>query len=239
MFAYLAKCEGTTCDKFDSSEAKWFKINQVGQKSNSATWFQQDIMNGGVYSVDLPSNLAAGDYLIRHEIIGLHLADTVGGAEYYPSCTQIRVGGDGTGAPSDTVSFPGAYSDNDPGLVGDNFFSVLGSKYKFPGPAVDELSATASSDDGSDSGSGSATESASATTTKKSSATKTSSPSATKTSTRSAKQSGQCKIKKRTVTVTATATPTATSSNDTVVVQRRHAEHPHRISRIMRALYSH
>ena len=72
--------------------------------------------NGDSFDVTLPQNLSPGGYLIRHEIIGLHLADTVGGAEYYPSCTQIRVGGDGTGAPSDTVSFPGAYSASDPGI---------------------------------------------------------------------------------------------------------------------------
>lgn len=236
MFAYLAKCEGTTCDKFDSSNAKWFKIEQEGQKSNSATWFQQDIFNGGTFSTTIPDNLAPGDYLVRHEIIGLHLADVVGGAEYYPSCTQIRVGGSGTGAPSSTVSFPGAYKDTDPGLVGDNFFSVLGSKYQFPGPAVDSLSATAS-----DSGDAAPSSGSAGSSTKAPSSTKTSAPSATKTTTRSAKQT-QCKIKKRAVTVTVTATPTPTASpstNETVVIQRRHVEHPHRISRIMRSLYSH
>ena len=137
MFAYLAKCEGTTCDKFDSSEAKWFKINQVGQKSNSATWFQQDIMNGGVYSVDLPSNLAAGDYLIRHEILALHNAQTEGGAEFYPSCSQLRVGGAQSGQPASTVSFPGAYSPTDPGIL-INVYSMTG-QYQFPGPAVSNL----------------------------------------------------------------------------------------------------
>jgi hypothetical protein len=34
-------------------------------------------VNGGVAQVKLPSNIKAGQYLIRHEIIALHLATTV------------------------------------------------------------------------------------------------------------------------------------------------------------------
>ncbi|KAF8472201.1 hypothetical protein DFH94DRAFT_191296 [Russula ochroleuca] len=35
--------------------------------------------------------LAPGDYLVRKEIIALHRTQTLGGAEFYPSWTQIRV----------------------------------------------------------------------------------------------------------------------------------------------------
>jgi sarcosine oxidase gamma subunit len=74
---------------------------------------------GVAANVTLPSNIAPGAYLIRHEIIALHLADKAGGAEFYPSCSQIRVGGSGTGVPKDSelVSLPGAYSDTDPGIL--------------------------------------------------------------------------------------------------------------------------
>jgi hypothetical protein len=43
---------------------------------------------------------------------------TEGKAEFYPSCQQINVGGNGTGAPTpdELLSFPGAYSDDDPGI---------------------------------------------------------------------------------------------------------------------------
>lgn len=44
----------------------------------------------------------------------------MGGAEFYPSCTQVRVSGSGNGAPNATVSFPGAYSDSDPGIFDPN-----------------------------------------------------------------------------------------------------------------------
>jgi hypothetical protein len=56
--------------------------------------------------------------LVRHEIIALHLANQKGGAEFYPSCQQIRVGGSGTGVPTEDelLTFPGSYSDDDPGI---------------------------------------------------------------------------------------------------------------------------
>ena len=75
-------------------------------------------VNGGVYSTNLPENLAPGQYLVRHEIIALHLATQKGRAEFYPSCQQINVGGSGTGVPTqdELLSFPGAYSDDDPGI---------------------------------------------------------------------------------------------------------------------------
>jgi hypothetical protein len=75
-------------------------------------------VTGGVASATIPSDVAPGQYLLRHEIIALHLADQMGGAEFYSSCTQLNIGGSGTGVPSanELVSFPGAYSDDDPGI---------------------------------------------------------------------------------------------------------------------------
>ena len=51
------------------------------------------------------------------QLIALQIAVSLGGAEFYPSCTQVRVSGSGNGAPNSTVSFPGAYSDTDPGIL--------------------------------------------------------------------------------------------------------------------------
>jgi len=149
MLTYLASCGSTTCDQFDSRTAKWFKIDQVA-KDDSGNWVQQQLMDGGVYSTNLPDNLAPGEYLVRHEIIALHLATSEGGAEFYPSCQQIKVGGSGTGVPSEDqlLSFPGAYSDNDPGIFDPNVFDPS-AKYEFPGGPVATL-ATSSGGGGSD-----------------------------------------------------------------------------------------
>ena len=51
------------------------------------------------------------------QLIALQIAVSLGGAEFYPSCTQVRVGGNGSGVPNATVSFPGAYEDTDPGIL--------------------------------------------------------------------------------------------------------------------------
>ena len=41
-----------------------------------------------------------------------------GGAQFYISCAQVSVsGGSGSKSPSELVSFPGASSPNDPGLL--------------------------------------------------------------------------------------------------------------------------
>jgi hypothetical protein len=99
-------------------------------------------VNGKPVSVTLPTNIAAGDYLIRHEIIALHLAMTLGGAEFYPSCTQVRIGGSQTGTPDQTVLFPGGYNDNDPGIFDPNVYTP-GADYTFPGPPVSNLASPA------------------------------------------------------------------------------------------------
>ncbi|OBZ79544.1 Endoglucanase-7 [Grifola frondosa] len=124
LMTYMASCGSTTC----------------GKKSDNTTWFQADIMNGDSFTVVLPQSLAPGDYLIRHEIIALQLAVSVGGAEFYPSCTQVRVGGSASGTPQSTVLFPGAYSDTDPGIYDPSVYNP-GSDYVFPGPPISNLAA--------------------------------------------------------------------------------------------------
>ncbi|KAF8266394.1 glycosyl hydrolase family 61-domain-containing protein [Lactarius quietus] len=138
FMTYMASCGNTTCDKFNGSTAQWFKIDEIGKKPDGTTWYQQDVMNGSPVTLTLPPNIAPGGYLVRQEIIALHLAVTLGGAEFYPSCTQINVGGSQTGTPNQTVTFPGAYSDNDPGIYDPSVFDA-GATYIFPGPPVSNL----------------------------------------------------------------------------------------------------
>ena len=74
-------------------------------------------------NVRVPEGLKAGRYLIRAEMIGLHEADVsfaqnaFRGAQFYPDCVQIEVEGDGDVELPEGVSFPGAYSYDDPGVV--------------------------------------------------------------------------------------------------------------------------
>ncbi|KAL0069303.1 hypothetical protein AAF712_003668 [Marasmius tenuissimus] len=136
MLTYMASCGDQPCNQIDNTNAKWFKIQQVGRKGKGQEWAQADLMNGAVADVKIPSTLAPGNYLIRHEIIGLHLAQEQGGAEFYPGCAQLKIGGNQNGRPNDNelVSFPGAYSDNDSGIKVNAFDA--NADYDFPGPQI-------------------------------------------------------------------------------------------------------
>jgi len=145
MLTYMANCGQTTCDKFDPANAQWFKIDQKARKQDG-NWFQQDLMTGGKDTVTIPQNLAPGNYMVRHEIIALHLATNPGGAEFYPGCFQVTVGGSGTGKPSqdELVQFPGGYGDNDPGIFDPSVFDN-NAPYPMPGPALSKLVGTGGS----------------------------------------------------------------------------------------------
>ncbi|KAF7292603.1 hypothetical protein MIND_01158200 [Mycena indigotica] len=134
MMAYMADCGGN-CAQFDASKAKWFKIQEQGMDA-SGKWAQANLDNGSPATVTIPANLKAGNYLLRHEIIALHTAQSQGGAEFYPGCVQLSVTGAGKGVPSDseTVKLPGAYKPTDAGILID-VYNMKGA-YKFPGPAV-------------------------------------------------------------------------------------------------------
>ena len=89
---------------------------------------------GGSYSYAIPSCLAAGAYIVRHEIIALHSAYAYPGAQFYPSYHQIKVTGSGTSSgPSTKVAIPGVYASTDPGIVYDAYQAQA---YTLPGPAV-------------------------------------------------------------------------------------------------------
>lgn len=83
--------------------------------------------------VPIPKDLAPGDYLLRAEAIALHAAGSEGGAQFYMTCYQISVSGDGT-ATAETVSIPGAYKAADPGIE-INIYQAM-TEYVAPGPAV-------------------------------------------------------------------------------------------------------
>ncbi|KAJ7044119.1 glycoside hydrolase family 61 protein [Mycena alexandri] len=136
MLTYLTNCGSSSpCSQFDTSGAIWFKIQQVGR--NAAGWAQAEMNNGAPANLSLPSNLAAGNYIMRHEIIALQNGVSQGGAEFYASCSQLQVGGSGTGAPTsdELVKIPGAYSATDPGILVD-VYSNPNAAYTFPGPPI-------------------------------------------------------------------------------------------------------
>ena len=115
-------------------------------------------MAGKQADIKLPATLAPGNYIIRHEIIALHLATSKGGVEFYPSCTQLNVGGSQTGAPTadELVTLPGAYSDTDPGILDPSVYDTS-VDYVFPGPPIAAFVGDSASSSGGVQGNGSST----------------------------------------------------------------------------------
>ncbi|KAI5816973.1 glycosyl hydrolase family 61-domain-containing protein [Pyronema omphalodes] len=129
VIAYLAAVNDATKDPGTS----WFKIFQNGLVRTD--YWGTDVINAncGKQDIKIPADIAPGDYLLRAEVIALHVAGSVGGAQHYVSCYQLKITGGGIAKPSGVV-FPGAYGLNDPGIL----FNLYGSysTYIVPGPTV-------------------------------------------------------------------------------------------------------
>lgn len=148
--AYMASCNGK-CSEFDPSNAQFFKIAEEGldtsKRPNAAgndhtpagdgMWAQNRIQYENSYHfVTIPSNIPAGEYLLRHELISLHGASNYGeGAQYYPACIQIKVTGGGNSYPATTPATQ-LYKTED-GIIDIYSPSPSGIRnYKAPGPAL-------------------------------------------------------------------------------------------------------
>ncbi|EHL02213.1 putative endoglucanase-4 [Glarea lozoyensis 74030] len=99
IFSYLAACNGD-CATVDKTQLKWFKIAELGQTSygvgggTTGEWAVDKLRaNDGNWAVTIPSSIVAGNYVFRNEILALHSAYDVGGAQFYPQCANIRITG--------------------------------------------------------------------------------------------------------------------------------------------------
>lgn len=153
VMTYMASCGDAGCVNFTGNgdgaggpgTAEFFKISELGRKQDGdgRSWFMADLTTGpdATLSVTLPTDMPAGEYLIRHELIAMQLGMSQGGAEFYPACLQIRLAGpNGTAAalPSgnQVVQFPGGYSDTEPGILDAHIYDGPSFPYVFPGPAL-------------------------------------------------------------------------------------------------------
>lgn len=130
---YMAKAPGSV-NGWNPSGNVWFKIAQTGAtfSGGAISWPSSGL---STVSVKIPTSLSAGEYLLRVEHIGLHSAGSSGGAQFYMSCAQLKVTGGGSASPGPLVSFPGAYSASDPGIL-INLYYPVPTSYTPPGPAV-------------------------------------------------------------------------------------------------------
>jgi len=131
--AYMKKVTNATTDVGYGSG--WFKVSEQGLNVATDTWATTNLIaNAGVQQIPIPACIASGQYLLRAEVLALHAAGSLLGAQFYQECAQINVVG-GTGASSPpTVSLPGAYGQSDPGIL-INIYQTL-TTYQIPGPTV-------------------------------------------------------------------------------------------------------
>ncbi|KAL7275602.1 hypothetical protein RUND412_001457 [Rhizina undulata] len=132
---YLAQVpSGYTASTWDGSGEVWFRIWEKGAINITADAITFDTTDD-VFTFTLPASLPDGDYFVRIEQIGLHVAYSYGGAQWYISCAQITVTGGGSGVPSPLVAIPGVYTGYEPGIL-INIYYPIPTNYTVPGPTI-------------------------------------------------------------------------------------------------------
>jgi len=132
----LANCNGD-CTTVDKTTLDFFKIDGVGLIDDTTipgTWASDTLIaNNNSWTVSIPSDIAPGNYVLRHEIIALHSAGSVDGAQNYPQCVNLEVTGSGTATPSGVLG-TALYNETDPGIQ-INIYQSLAT-YIVPGPTL-------------------------------------------------------------------------------------------------------
>ncbi len=101
-------------------------------KGNSGCWaLDKLIQAGNKWSVKVPSDLKAGNYVLRHEVINL---DFPGQSQNYPACVNLAVTGGGSSSPKG-VAGTSLYTGQEPGL-NFNIYGLKSPDYPLPGPPI-------------------------------------------------------------------------------------------------------
>jgi hypothetical protein len=97
-------------------------------------WGTAKVLKNLYWESTIPASLAPGNYLIRHELLALHQANT---PQFYAECAQLQVTGSGTAQPSGSylANIPGYAPQSDPGITVDTYSSAI-TTYTPPGPPV-------------------------------------------------------------------------------------------------------
>lgn len=130
----LANCHGD-CTTVSKTDLKFFKIAAVGLVNDDeqpGKWATDTLIaNNNSWVIKIPEDLAEGNYVWRQEIIALHSAENVGGAQNYPQCINLAVTGTGSLAPTGTLG-EALYRESDAGILIDIYTTL--TSYDIPGP---------------------------------------------------------------------------------------------------------
>ncbi|KAG9229226.1 family 61 putative glycoside hydrolase [Amylocarpus encephaloides] len=136
VMVWMYKCPGSI-DSCNGSGKGWFKIDQEGMTAppySGRNWGGAVVYATHEWTSTIPAKLAPGNYLIRHELIALHQANT---PQFYAECAQLAVTGSGTESPSGAflATIPGYAPQSDPGIMVDTYMTKA-TTYRCPGPDV-------------------------------------------------------------------------------------------------------
>jgi len=140
MIDYLAACNGP-CETVDKTTLLWHKIDQLGLISGTQEtdgYWASDVMiaNNNSWTVQIPSTIKTGNYVVRHETIALHAAASANGAQDYPFCFNLAITGTGTdGLTTGGTLGTALYTPTDPGILFDIYSNPIPA-YTIPGPAL-------------------------------------------------------------------------------------------------------
>ncbi|KAK0736032.1 glycoside hydrolase [Apiosordaria backusii] len=150
MTVWLSRCPDNDCNNVNLSEAKWFKIWEAGLLEGTlelGTWYQKSFQRWdgepGLWPVRIPLGLGGGRYIIRHEILSLHVPDK---PQFYPECAHLEVAGveeeeDGVEGrvPEEYLKvFPGGYEGDEKSIFIDIYSeeNVNTTTYVIPGGPI-------------------------------------------------------------------------------------------------------
>lgn len=139
MTAWLARCTDPTgktdidCTEVkDTATLRWFKIWEASMVDGTLEggmwyqkWFQRWDGEPGLWPVQIPESLKPGKYIIRHEILSIHVSKR---PQLYPECAHLEISGTGSAMPEGEewyLKFPGGYAEDDPQI----FIDIYDPKY--------------------------------------------------------------------------------------------------------------
>ena len=121
----------------DKTTLKFNKIDEKGLiswDSKPGHWATDELLAADrKWTVQIPPSIAPGNYVLRHELIGLHEGNRHNGAQNYPQCINLNITGSGTDSLASGTVGTALYTPTDPGIKAD-IYSKL--DYQIPGPAL-------------------------------------------------------------------------------------------------------
>ncbi|TRM64799.1 glycosyl hydrolase family 61-domain-containing protein [Schizophyllum amplum] len=187
---YLASCDGD-CNTADVTNAGWTKIDEFGidfsqsisdnlrnalaskpepyYPEGSGLWgVAKLVQDGSKWTVNIPSGLAPGGYILRHEMYALHNpkkdGDNTSGPQGYIACVQLDVTGSGSTYLPEGTQAGQLYDPNGDFANFDLYQPDQISSFQTPGPAIwDGVTGGSSSGDSGSNNSGSSSGDASST----------------------------------------------------------------------------